>query len=193
MRRARRLAVAGVLFALLMGSTAPAAAHIAIRLDIRAPQPGQRVPPDTSAVIFAQRMLGGRDRVDFTVTLDGRTLDPETGRVGGTGSPATIEVDQTLRIPLRSLATGSHALTVTYRPDTDAPILENSVEFVVGESSGAPFAVAAVGSIAVLALASMLLMHRRRRSLRLMGQARSGLGYSADDTGPLADGATEGI
>lgn len=152
--------------ALVAAQAAPAAAHLAIRLDIRSPQPGQHVGRDVDVVLFAQPTLAGVAQTTYTVTVDGRTVDPAAGSFAPHATSAVIHVGTEARIPLRGLGRGGHVVTISYRPDADMAVVDTSVSFTAGGpgahtpflSSAAPFAVVLVGA------ALVLLALRRHRS-----------------------------
>jgi hypothetical protein len=82
------------MLALLLASR-PAAAHVAIRLDVMAPQANQTIGPDSELVVVARPMLLGVAEVSFTATVDSRPLDPATGRVTDQPVPVLIRVNET--------------------------------------------------------------------------------------------------
>jgi hypothetical protein len=74
-----RLAVVGlgVLACLVVLLPAmPAGAHVAIRLDIMAPQANQTIGPVSELVVVARPMLLGVPETTFTATVDRRPVDP---------------------------------------------------------------------------------------------------------------------
>jgi hypothetical protein len=73
--------------ALVVAASGPAAAHVAITLAIVSPTSGAVVGPDANVIVFANRTLGGLDAVRFTVSVDGRSYDPNTGLPAGPSSP----------------------------------------------------------------------------------------------------------
>lgn len=152
------LALTGTLFLAV-----PARAHVAIRVLIISPNEGERVGPDTDVRLFAQPFLGGVDQTTFSVELDGGPLDPASGQPAAEAVEVPIRVEEARRIPLASLAEGSHTLTVTYRPDLDEAPQQESVTFVVG--SGGTSLSLAVGGIAaaVVALVAALAFWIRKR------------------------------
>jgi hypothetical protein len=152
------------MLALLLASR-PAAAHVAIRLDVMAPQANQTIGPDSELVVVARPMLLGVPEVSFTATVDSRPLDPATGRVTDQPVPVLIRVNETKRIPLRGLTPGSHAVGVTYKPDRDAPVLHSTVPVTVtpGQSRLARLAVPA-GLAVVLVAAAAVVWRRRDRA-----------------------------
>ena len=162
-RALRRCLAGGAALVLWAGSALPASAHLAIRLDVRAPEAGQHVGTSTKAIVFAQAMLAGVDYVIFTTTIDGRPIDPASGAFAGRPAPSEIQVSTSREIPLRNLALGAHRLAVSYRPDVDEPTTETSVEFVVTSPRrrALPWVIA---TIAGLAAATVLLVRRRRRA-----------------------------
>jgi hypothetical protein len=146
----------------------PAQAHVPIVLLILAPKADQTVGSDTTVRVLAQRTLGGVDQVAFTPTIDGRPLDPTTGRATTRPVPVLIHAGQTLQLPLRGLSAGQHVATVTYRPDRDAPVMRNTVSFGARGSPGHLPLVAALAALAAALLgtggaAAVLLTRRRRR------------------------------
>lgn len=147
-------------------SLTPAIAHLAIRLDIRAPESRQRLGSDTDVIVFAQPTLAGVDHVSFTATLDGEALDPATGRSSSQPVPLDIRVSTSKRIPLRNLTPGAHRFTISYRPDTDEPTRETTVEFTVRRASDCALACGAAiaGGPAVAVAVPVLLIRRQRRS-----------------------------
>jgi sensor c-di-GMP phosphodiesterase-like protein len=112
-------------------------------------------------------MLLGIPEVTFTATVDGRPLDPATGRPADRPVPLPIRVNQTRRLPLRGLAPGRHVLAVSYRPDTDAPTLVTTVPVTVtaGQSRLTRLAVPA-GLVVVLVAAAAVVWRRRDRAAR---------------------------
>ncbi|MGH2573870.1 MAG: hypothetical protein ACRDGU_10410 [Actinomycetota bacterium] len=150
----RLLALALVLVASLSFAS-PLEAHVAIRVLITFPRPGERVGAHTELRVFAQPFLGGVDTTTFTVDLDGRALDA-AGRPSNSTPPIPIRVEETKRIPLHGLAKGDHTLTLSYRPDTDEPIQRESVTFVVeGGGTNRLLAGAAILGAALLILAGV--------------------------------------
>jgi hypothetical protein len=133
----------------------PAAGHVAIRVLITFPQPGERVGPHTELRVYAQPFLGGVDATTFTVELDGRPLNA-VGRLMRVATPISIRIEETKRIPLHDLSEGDHTVTLSYRPDTDEPAAGGSVTFVVdkGGPSRVLVAAAIVGA-AILVLAGL--------------------------------------
>jgi hypothetical protein len=153
--------IGSALLVLVLLSTArPAEAHVAIRLLITSPGEGDRVRADPVVEVFAQPFLGGVDGTTFSVELDGRPLDPVTGRPASTPVETSIRVEETRSIRLHGLAEGEHTLTLTYRPDVDEPPREASVTFVVAGSSSLLVGGIAVGAIA--AILGVLILRRRR-------------------------------
>ena len=132
-RRSIRLAaaVAASVVAVVVLSAGPATAHIAILLEITQPQPGAQVGPDSDVVILAQRTLAGIDQVSYVGDLDGRPLDPATGRPTDTQTPWVIRAGQQQHITLHRLTAGLHRLSISYRPDTDEPVFHRSIDFTV--------------------------------------------------------------
>lgn len=132
----------------------PAAAHLAIRLDIVAPRPGARVHPTLDAIVFAQRTLAGVDAVTFVPLVDGAPIS----------SGIEISADAEVRVPLRALAPGSHTFAVRYRPDVDEPVATTSVAFVVDRPNQhhAAAIVAAAVAVAVLVVTAVGLIVIRR-------------------------------
>jgi hypothetical protein len=104
-------------------------------------------------VVSAQRTAGGVDRTEFRLELDGALVSSYDA--------VTIRVDQELRLPLRDLSPGRHAVTIRYRPDVDEPETTNEVVFVVGEPGGIRFPIALAIALAVVALAAGLVVWRR--------------------------------
>jgi hypothetical protein len=149
------------MLALLLASR-PAAAHVAIRLDVMAPQANQTIGPDSELVVVARPMLLGVPEVSFTATVDGRPLDPATGRVTDQPVPVLIRVNQTKRIPPRGLTPGSHAVGVTYRPDRDAPVLHSTVPVTVTPGQGRLARLAVPAGLAVVLVAAAAVVWRRR-------------------------------
>jgi hypothetical protein len=111
--------------------------------------------------VFAQPFLGGVDGTSFSVDLDGRPLDPGTGRHVSTPVESPIRVEETRSIQLHGLAEGEHTLMVTYRPDVDQPPEEVSVTFVVEGSSPLLAGGIAAGAI-VVAIVGVWFLRRRR-------------------------------
>jgi hypothetical protein len=157
---ARRLGSA-LLLVVLLSMAGRAEAHVAIRLLITSPGEGDRVGADLVAEVYAQPFLGGADGTNFSVDLDGRPLDPGTGRHVSTPVETPIRVEETRSIQLHGLAEGEHTLTVTYRPDVDEAPEEASVTFVVEGSSPLLAGGIAAGAIAVAILGLWFLRSRR--------------------------------
>jgi len=165
-RQAARYLAAGLLvLAILVSHPSPASAHIVIRLDIRAPQPGALVGRDTDVVIYAQPMLAGVQETTFLVSLDGHSIDPVSGQRQPQPVPTVIRVLSAVRVPLRGLAAGPHLLTVSYQPDLHMLLMTASVSFRVGArgSHGALFL--ALGGVAGVAVLTAGLFVLRRRSM----------------------------
>ncbi len=169
------------MFAVIVSMVSPAAAHLAIRLDIRYPQPGAHVGHDVDVVVFAQPTLAGVAQTTYSATLDGHPLDPRTGRFVAQAEAPLIRANTDTRIPLRGLPRGPHELAIAYRPDADMPILHTSVAFTVGGggSHGALLAVVlAVVALGLMALAVLGLRRRRSKQAQASASAR-GVGSSA--------------
>jgi hypothetical protein len=151
------------MLALLLASR-PAAAHVAIRLDIMASQANQTIGPDSELVMVARPILLGVPEASFIATVDGRPVDPATGRVTEQPVPVLIRVNETKRIPLRGLTPGGHAVGVTYKPDRDAPVLYSTVPVTVtpGQSRLARLAVPAVVAVVLVAAAAVVWRRRDR-------------------------------
>ena len=172
----RRLgAGAGLVLVLLVGTAAPAVAHLAIRLDIHAPQEGARVGRRVDLVIFAQPTLAGVDHTTFTVALDARPLDPTTGRTTAVPVPAIIAVSTTRTVVLDHLTPGKHQATVTYRPDVDEPLTRTSVDFVT-TSPGTPNDRWLALLVLVAAAVGGVVAGRTRSGRRRPGDRRGGIG-----------------
>ena len=133
-------------------------AHVAISLLVLSPRQGETVPPDSDAVVLAQRTLGGVDQTTFRAELDGRPL----------GSPVDIPVGDSVTIPLRGLAPGPHRLEVGYRPDVDEPARSATVDFTVAGAgaSGQSGSVRLAVLLAVALAGFGLLIGWRARSSR---------------------------
>jgi len=144
-------------------ATVPVTAHLAIRLDIQAPQPDQHVGPDTEVVIFAQPTLAGVDHVAFTASLDGRPVEPTSGRLTPQPVSTEIRVSTSTRIPLRGPTPGNHRFAISYRPDTDEPMRQTPVDFVVRIRPRSPLPWVGLAA-AVLAAGVALITRCRRRS-----------------------------
>jgi hypothetical protein len=145
-------------------ATVPVAAHLAIRLDIQAPEPDQHVDPDTEVVIFAQPTLAGVDHAAFTASLDGRPVDPVSGRPTPQPVSTEIRVSASTRIPLHGLSSGNHRFTISYRPDTDEPIKQSTVDFVVRKRRVSRLPWVGLGAAALAVGAALTVNRRRRRS-----------------------------
>jgi hypothetical protein len=170
-RRLAAVALVTLVTLALLLPAGPAAAHVAIRLDVMAPQANQTIGPDSELVIVARPMLLDIPELTFTPTLDGRPLDPATGRPADRPVPLPIRVNQTRRIPLRGLAPGSHVLAISYRPDTDAPTLATTVPVTVtaGRSRLARLALPAGLAVLLLAAAAAVIWRRPDRTPRHPG------------------------
>jgi hypothetical protein len=132
-------------------------AHVAISLLVLSPRQRQTVPPDSDAVVLAQRTLGGVDATTFTVRLDGKRL----------GGALSIRVGERITVPLRGLATGPHRLEIDYRPDVDEPGRSATVEFEVGGATGSSrLLVRVAGAAGLVLLAGGLPLVRRGRRAR---------------------------
>lgn len=148
--------------ALLAG---PVQGHVAVILLVVAPEDGATVGPDTELVVRAQPALNGVEETSFTVALDGRPLDPSTGRPGERGPSIPIRLHETKRIPLRGLEPGAHRVTVTYRSDVHAAPRENTVVFTVAETASWVVPVASVLATALLlGLTTAVFWLRRTRT-----------------------------
>lgn len=142
-----------------------AAAHVAIRLDVMAPQTNQTIGPnDSELVIVARPMLLGIPEVTFTATVDGRPLDPATGRPADRPVPVPIRVNQTKRIHLRGLAPGRQVLAISYRPDTDSPTLVTTVPVTLTADQSRLARLALPAGLAVLLVAVAVAVVLRRRT-----------------------------
>ena len=144
----------------------PAVAHLAIRVDIRAPQGGQRVGPNTDVVLRAQPMLAGVAHTAVTAYLDGHPINPANGAAASRAMPVDMTLLAQRRIPLRRLGVGTHTVTISYRPDVDEPVFRSSVSFVVVRNGFPRWALALVvlGAATVMALVAVRLRRRSRRA-----------------------------
>jgi len=159
-----RSLVAVVMVATVVVSLAsPAAAHLAIRVDIRAPEAGQRVGPNTDVVLFAQPMLAGVAHAAVSVYLDGHPINPATGSAASRALPVDIALLAQRRVPLRHLGVGSHTIAISYRPDVDEPVFRSSVSFVVVRK---PFPYLTLVLVVLAAAAVVLVVVRQRRRIR---------------------------
>lgn len=164
MTGARRLLTAGIVaVACSVVLAAPASAHLAIRLDIRSPEDGAKVGRHTELVIFAQPTLAGVDHTLFTVSLDGRPIDPVTGKAAAEDGQGTIAVSTTHRVPL-DLTSGRHHVVVEYRPDIDEPPRQVSVDFEVRVGKSAPWANALIAAAVMVLVATFVAVRRVRRA-----------------------------
>jgi hypothetical protein len=146
------VAVAGLVVVALVALSPPAAAHLAIRLDIRWPQPGSSVGRSTDALVFAQATLAGVDSVTFTPLLDGQPVGPTR----------LIRVSTEEHVALPMLAPGHHTFAVRYRPDVDEPVTITSVAFTVRRpGSHAGVIAAGVALALVVVVAGGVLVARR--------------------------------
>jgi hypothetical protein len=143
-----------------MSMAGRAEAHVAIRLLITSPGEGDRVGANFVAEVYAQPFLGGVDGTSFSVDLDGRPLDPGTGRHVSTPVETAIRVEETRSIQLHGLAEGPHTLMVTYRPDVDEPPEEASVTFIV--ERGSPLLAGGVAAAIVVAILGVWFLRIRR-------------------------------
>ena len=167
MTRARRLVTAGtaataaLLF--LVATAGPAAAHLAIRLDIRAPEDGSKIGPHSELVVYAQPTLAGVDHTTYRVILDGKSIDPVTGRPTSDDTTTNIEVSTSRRTPL-NLTTGSHHLAIEYRPDIDEPVRDVSVDFTVRKAKSTRWADALIAGAVMVGVATLVAVRRVRRA-----------------------------
>jgi len=163
----RRLRTAGTAataaFLFLVATAGPAAAHLAIRLDIRAPEDGSKVGPHTDLVVYAQPTLAGVDHTTYRVIVDGKSLDPKTGRPTSDDTVTNIEVSTSVRTPL-SLAPGTHHLAVEYRPDIDEPVRDVSIDFTVRATKSTRWADALIAGAVMVAVATFVAVRRVRRA-----------------------------
>jgi len=83
----RRLVAMVCVLVACVSLASPAAGHVAIRVLITFPQPGERVGPHTELRVYAQPFLGGVDATTFTVELDGRPLNA-VGRLMRVATPS---------------------------------------------------------------------------------------------------------
>jgi hypothetical protein len=141
----------------------PAAAHLAIRLDIRAPEDGSTVGPHTDLVVYAQPTLAGVDHTTYRVILDGKSIDPTTGRPTSNETVTNIEVSTSHRTPL-SLAPGTHHLAVEYRPDIDEPVRDVSIDFTVRKTKSTRWADALIAGAVMVAVGTFVAVRRVRRA-----------------------------
>lgn len=148
-------------------ATRPARAHVPIILVITAPQMGERVGTDTELRVFAQAAIAGVEETSFTVDLDGRPLDPASGRPAAAPVEVIIRVDETKQIPVRGLSDGEHTLTVTARPHEGEAPQQGSVQIVSGARPvGGVIALAVVGVVVVAVLLTVGFLVRRGRTGR---------------------------
>ena len=143
---------------------AVAVAHVGIVVVIRSPTDGQDVGGDLSIDVAAQPALAGVDHATFTAELDGRPVDPASGRITTESVPAVIRVGATTRISLRGLVLGEHRFLIRYRADTDEPATQTAVSFVVVPSNGTRRWLIATSGAALLAVGAggVWLMRRHR-------------------------------
>ncbi len=166
MRRAK-LGLAALGVALLALWPGAATAHIAIVLLIRSPADGQHMGRNVSIVVVAQPALAGVNHTAFTAELDGRPVDPASGRITSESRSAVIKVGSTTTIPLRGLASGTHRFVIRYRADTDEPVTEKAVSLIVARSHGPRWWLVAASSAALLVVvAASAALVRRTRSGR---------------------------
>ena len=161
-----RASAGAALLALLMVLYAPmpAAGHVAISLLTLKPREGERVHGDVDVEVYAQATLGGVPSTSFRLMLDGRSIDFTAGRPASESTEIAIHVGQTKRTTLRDVATGRHAITLVYKPDRDAPIVERTTTFSSDPtSSWRSWSIASIVALVVLALAGVLV---RRHSMR---------------------------
>jgi len=168
--RALAVILATLLTLALLLPVRPATAHVAIRLDVMAPQANQTVGPDSELMVVARPMLLGIPEVTFIATVDGRPLDPATGHPADRPVPVPIRVNQTRRLPLRDLAPGRHVLAVSYRPDIDAPTLVTTVPVTVAAGQNRLARLVLPAGLAILLAAAAAAVVRRRHS-RAAGRA----------------------
>lgn len=169
-----RVSLACVAFAVGVLLAPTALAHVAIQLHIERPASGARVGPHAELVVYAQPMLFGVPETTFVVELDGRPLDPRTGRPGPAPRPVHIVAGRRVTVPLRGLGEGRHELTLRYRPDRDALPLETSVTFVVGRSGSRPLWPLAGAGLGLAVLGGATAARRRRSGHGRRGYAARG-------------------
>jgi hypothetical protein len=164
---ARRVITAGTAataaLLILMVTAGPAAAHLAIRLDIRAPEDGSKVGPRTELEVYAQPTLAGVDHTTYRVILDGKSIDPATGKPTSNDTVTNIEVSTSRRTPL-VLTPGSHHLAVEYRPDIDEPVRDVSIDFTVRTTKSTRWADALIAGAVIVAAATFVAVRRVRRA-----------------------------
>jgi len=164
---ARRIVTAGTAataaFLFLLATAGPAAAHLAIRLDIRTPEDGAKVGPHFELEVYAQPTLAGVDHTTYRVIVDGRSIDPATGKPTSNDTVTNIEVSTSRRTPL-TLSPGSHHLAVEYRPDIDEPVRDVSIDFTVRTNKSTRWADALIAGAVMIAVATFVAVRRVRRS-----------------------------
>lgn len=144
--------------------TAPgASAHLAIRLDIRAPEDGAKVGPHSELVVYAQPTLAGVDHTSFRVILDGHSIDPATGKPTSDDTTTNIEVSTSRRTPL-DLSPGTHRIAIEYRPDIDEPVRDVSVDFTVRPTKSTRWADALIAGAVMVVVATFVGVRRVRRA-----------------------------
>lgn len=164
----RRVALGGgaVLVTLVAAvlTAGPAAAHLAIRLDIRAPEEGSKVGTRSELEVYAQPTLAGVDHTTFRVIVDGKTVDANTGRPTSGDGTTNIAVMTTHRTPL-NLAPGHHQVAVEYRPDIDEPVQQTKVDFQVrAPAKSSKWADALIAGAVMIAVATFVAVRRVRRT-----------------------------
>jgi hypothetical protein len=153
--------------AAMLASVPTASAHVAIRLDLRAPRSGEHTGPDTDVVVFAQPMLAGRPEASFAMALDGAPVDALTGRPSSQSRPGMVTAGRTTTVRLHGLTSGPHRVTIEYRPDVDEPLSTASTSFPVTARERAPLmAMAAAVAVAAALVAAGALDGRRKHRAR---------------------------
>ncbi|MBV8958515.1 MAG: hypothetical protein JO087_07075 [Actinobacteria bacterium] len=164
----RRVLTGGGLVLLCLAAAvmaaAPASAHLAIRLDIRAPEDGSKVGPRVELEVFAQPTLAGVDHTEFRVIVDGDSVDANTGKRTSSDDTTTIAVSTTHRTPL-NLAPGRHHVVVEYRPDIDEPVRQTAVDFQVRQPAKASkWTNALIAGAVMVIVATFVAVRRVRRA-----------------------------
>lgn len=138
--------------ALALGS-APASAHVAIRLDVRSPTAGQHVGRRPTVVVFAQPMLAGAPGAPFTLEVD--------GDLAGTGT-YEIAAGATKSVQLPRLPSGQHQLRIRYRADGDEPPTSVTVPFTVStRHRSRPWLPITIGATLLLVVAAIARVSQR--------------------------------
>lgn len=145
-----------------ISTATPALAHESADVQITSPTQGGEADDSLDVVLTAVSTGGDIGFANFTLSLDGRAVD-QNGKVGSAFTSLGVAAGETLTVPLRSVAAGSHELRVKYAADPDsAPKPDVVRTFTVTSSDSRSIVPAiAVGAVFVALIAASVVLRRR--------------------------------